>query len=296
LHTPGPTAGGVEHGCGGALDNDIATTSQPPPAFTGTDGPGHAPGMRELAATEPSPPALPEPVSPFEMSWTGNEPLSAYASEVSPPDLSVKTMAIASMVLCLLGVPATILGAINLEPEGELGGWFALLMTGAIATLVGVVYGLYAIFYGSRKAGAERRHRSGGGWTLHVGPHHIMATSTAARRSFTWDQIQEVTLEEIKGKFPWDRNQEVTLGEIQGGKLPYAYTGVHLRFAQGDSQRTKQPRGTTVGWPYPPETIEVREDQWYPVCVLGPMSEQQREQLTDALARYARRRWEPELA
>ena len=73
------------------------------------------------------------------------------------------------------------------------------------------------------QAKEARRRPEKPAWTLHVGPQYIVTAGSNGRREFAWDQIQSVTIEEIKGS------------------SPYRYTGVHVQLAPGVSRPPKIP-------------------------------------------------------
>lgn len=66
------------------------------------------------------------------------------------------------------------------------------------------------------------------------------------------------------------------------GAGPRRYTGVHLTLKRADTPRT-----LPAGWPYPHlGSIKPALSQGMPICVLGPMTEQQRTALNQALVLY----------
>jgi len=221
---------------------------------------------------------LHEPAGSFDVSWTGKEPLPAYTDRVKQEG----SWFVPAMWSVLLAPAATAaiyfpLRGDRTEGEGQASeNWSGSLGFGYFVAVVTVFSDVYAIAYAYRDARSERLHRNRTGWTLHVGPHYILATGATGRREFPWDQVQRVTIEEIRGPTP----------RLSGA--PYLCTGVHLQPARGASRPKKK---LPAGWPYQQSgTITVRGDRRFPVC-LGLMTEQQRTELTEALARYGGKRW-----
>ncbi|WP_345704017.1 hypothetical protein [Kitasatospora paranensis] len=77
------------------------------------------------------------------------------------------------------------------------------------------------------------------------------------------------------------------------GTSAYRYTAVHVRFPSvsppGSHGATQQADIDVrpAGWPYPTASdMALRSDALIPVCILGPMTDTQRAQLTAALAQY----------
>ncbi|QHC25043.1 hypothetical protein [Streptomyces sp. GS7] len=153
---------------------------------------------------------------------------------------------------------------------------------GAVLLLVGMLAAILAAGLAAPAIGrlhGERLRENPAGWALHVGPQYIQTTSATGRREFTWDRIQRVTIEEIQptyGSF-----EELTCS------AEYVYSGVHIWTRYDDGATALRP----AGWPYPwLGSLANREDGLLPICVLGPMTEQQRTALTEALARYGGQR------
>ncbi|OIJ89436.1 hypothetical protein BIV25_33815 [Streptomyces sp. MUSC 14] len=125
----------------------------------------------------------------------------------------------------------------------------------------------YAGWFGTRKF-AVPEVRSG--WVLHVGPKYIMTTDSTVRREFTWDRILYISIREFRN---WG---------------PYQFTVLYLTFMPGSEPSLLKP----AGWPYPKAPLS-ESVPGVPVCVLGPMTPEQRAELSEALGRYGGRRWKP---
>ncbi|MGW7688391.1 hypothetical protein ACWGMA_05790 [Streptomyces asiaticus] len=108
-------------------------------------------------------------------------------------------------------------------------------------------------------------------WTLYVGRNYIVTTDATGRREFTWDRIAKVTVGEIPHRGP------------------YQFTALFVESAQ----KSVPPNTRPAGWPHPkllpPATTPVVRT--FPVCVLGPMTHEQRTELSEALTRYGGSRW-----
>ncbi|GGS84055.1 trypsin-like serine protease [Nonomuraea spiralis] len=241
------------------------------------EGPG--PEIDSLPAAEPAAAmqGRTETNGPFDMSWTGKEPLSTYATMLGKRGW--KGLA----TLTAIGALASVIGfslmpGLRLEklPGEEMPPGFVPLMVGVLGALFAVSTSISTI----GRAYSEHLLKNRAGWGLYVGPHYMATTSVTGRREFAWDQIQRVTIEAIR---PQGGNVEELRGTAR-----YLYTGIHIR--------TKYGPGVDMypaGWPYPwPGSVAGRGNQ-FPICVLGPMLAQQRAELTQALARYGGQKWKP---
>jgi len=121
-----------------------------------------------------------------------------------------------------------------------------------------------------------------GPWALRIGPEGITtadasgataSTGPSGRRTFAWNDIRMVTLEEIRAKM---LNRE---------------SGLHIRLT---SEAPYSGRFRPAGWIHPQSTA-VRQDGSIPLCVLGPMTEEQHADLVAALNHHAGKRWHPEI-
>jgi tRNA A-37 threonylcarbamoyl transferase component Bud32 len=226
----------------------------------------------------------PETNGAFEMPWTGEEPPSTYAD--GPREPPAEYTMIPPVILLLVGAAGTLIPW-WLDPGIYSAGRHPLVLTipvflGFISGGLGLI-GALVVINGNGNRRLEERvtrpypHRTG--WSLHVGPNYIVTTGATGRREFTWDQIHRVTIEQIKGAGP------------------YRYTGIHLS-KEGARQL---PTPLPAGWPYPhPDSIgpyqrlvDAELSSHMPICVLGPMTHEQRTELTQALARFGGRRWQP---
>ncbi|WP_052425199.1 serine/threonine-protein kinase [Streptomyces fulvoviolaceus] len=216
---------------------------------------------------------LPEHLGPFDVSWTGEEPLSTYTSRAGRRGW--KAMATLAAVSALVAVVTLSLAAgrrlEKLPGEEEMTPGAVLLMVGVLAA--GLAASLAVPVIG--RLHGERLRENPTGWALHVGPQYIQTTSGTGRREFTWDQVQRVTIGEIQPRY--GNFEELTCS------AEYVYTGVHIWDRSAEASIALRP----AGWPYPwLGSLAEREDGLFPICVLGPMTEQQRTALTEALARY----------
>ncbi|GAA3083777.1 hypothetical protein GCM10020000_82510 [Streptomyces olivoverticillatus] len=211
------------------------------------------------------------PLASFDMSWTGQEPLSTYAAR--PRVISTWFTALLWSAISAASIYFPLhLGLVTPGATDGQDGWVAIMSVGGgvggvvafLATLV-VISETFGI---SKHAGARKAKSR---WALHIDPRGITTGSAAGRREIPWDQIQRVSIEEIQGS------------------LPYRYTGIHIDLEHGTSRLAML---RPAGWPYAqPDTVKARPR--VPVCVLGPMTERQRTELIEALAGYGGQRWVP---
>ncbi|SEG82393.1 Serine/threonine protein kinase [Actinacidiphila yanglinensis] len=195
---------------------------------------------------------------PFTISWTGKDPLSAYT------DSSHKgSLVVFAKVLLLVTAPGVLIplllhrikaGTVN---NGWLA-WFAL-STGIGILPLGFLLVVPLLTY---------LHRSRQAWSLSVGPEYIETTGHSGTRKYLWRQVLECTIEEIVTNL-W---------------VLHEFTGLHLKFTKD----VKRKRGTDpAGWPPNcPGERTIRGDGVWPICVLGPMTDKQRSELSEAIARY----------
>ncbi|MFE6762025.1 serine/threonine-protein kinase [Streptomyces sp. NPDC057689] len=233
------------------------------PAPLRTEKAGRQPVTR--AVTPAATRVLPEGNPPFSMSWTGEEPRSGYAARPGVLRSGLKAAGLALLAAASICFPL-LTGRITRGPGSSDNPWMLLPSAGIVlALLAGVV-----VMQGIRET-LRRKEREQ--WALHVGPAGVATTTGAAgRNEFAWDRIQRVVIEEIQC---WP---------------PYRYTGVHLDLVPG---AVRPAVARPAGWVYPEsDTLMTRQNGRIPVCVLGPMTEQQRADLVRAFARYGGPRWE----
>lgn len=149
---------------------------------------------------------------------------------------------------------------------------------------------LLYLLYG-RKLGAAtlnwRRHRralkdrrpwslrvDAGGITTTDPRHATPATGRAGHRVYPWGLASTVTLEH-SAEFRWGPS----------------YTVLHIQ-PEGKGPQISSIRPAGMVHPRSPQSTAGR----WPLCALGPMTEQQHQALIAALARHAGSRWKPELS
>lgn len=239
------------------------------------DPPPQPPGSSDQRVSEPPPqpphqaaetPQASAPKFPFSISWTGKEPLSGYTGE--PLDSSKLKRDIwtvfAAVVLVptlltvvILAVPVA-LGKIKPAQDGQGGGWFAWFVMSAILAGLAILFFLVAWL--------EKRLYRTTGWSLYVGPDGITTAGSFGKRQYPWKQVTRIAIE-----------------PIQNSGKRYSYEGLHVQIAR-DAKQSRRDR--PAGWPrFHPGTITDRA--WMvPICVLGPMSDEQRAKLEEAIAQY----------
>ncbi|MEU7860222.1 serine/threonine-protein kinase [Nonomuraea sp. NPDC049141] len=237
----------------------------------GASGPVVPPPPSGTKTTAPTR-RLPEPHGAFEMSWTGEEPASAYAARLGKPGYYWFFWAVILLLGAALGIYFSLPHVHAPGPANSDNPWMIPFVSGILAALgaLGCVIGAVVnTFRELRHAALSQRAPA---WSLHIGPECIATTGNTGRREFSWDQMKTVNIEEIKSLSSW-----------------YRYAGVHIRFTH-DAPHSKQMR--PAGWFSPhPGSFIVRER--VAVCVLGPMTEKQRTELVEALARFGSQRWKP---
>ncbi|GGW36021.1 hypothetical protein GCM10010503_09830 [Streptomyces lucensis JCM 4490] len=196
---------------------------------------------------------------PFTVSWTGEEPLSAYADS-----RKVRRAAIGLGIALAVGLAGALVPVI-LKPGETLSdepgnGWMAMLV------VFGVI-GVFSLLMLLVQAACQFP-RVTSPWTLQIGPPGIRTTHGPDSREYRWNQVQTYATEEVTN---------------DAGN--WCNAGLYVKFLKGDKRRDLD-RYRPAGWPFPRRAM--KRDGMLPVCVLGPMTEQQRAALDDALARYAR--------
>ncbi|MFF3690966.1 serine/threonine-protein kinase [Streptomyces sp. NPDC002187] len=217
---------------------------------------------------------LTEPADSFDMAWTGQEPLTTYTLRTRKQG-RWKERAISSAIAALASAVGFYL-ALGVHYEASSGDAFTVWTAVLLCAIAATLYAIVALIGACLDLRVERLHERRTGWSLHVGPDHIVTTSAGGRQEYAWDQIQRVTIYEI------------------GVHAPCVYTGLHV--AQRGPARPPQLELCPAGWPYhwQLEMMDDAEDSDTPVpiCVLGPLTEQQRTELVEALARYGGQRWD----
>ncbi|WP_426570298.1 serine/threonine-protein kinase [Streptomyces canus] len=211
------------------------------------------------------------PLASFDVSWTGQEPLSTYAARPR-----VIAAWFVSLLLSAIAV-ASIYFPLRLElitPGATDGqeGWLAIMVgAGSLSGVVGFLWTIGAIRETFAVSMHARARKARSHWALHVDPRGIATGSAAGRQEFPWNRIRHVSIEEIQGL------------------SPYRFTGIHIDLENGAGRPTIL---RPAGWPYSePGTVKSRPR--IPVCVLGPMTERQRTELIKALAGFGDQRWVP---
>ncbi|MCQ6551967.1 caspase family protein [Streptomyces sp. C10-9-1] len=234
--------------------------------------PDQAPGARPLAVPLDSSPRAPGPV---ELSWTGKEPLSEYAdvesrSRLRSPVLRRWSSALPVIVSAVIVTPIWLIAFIWVmtADDSKLGG-HPVLTRGAYLAAVYLV-GFMALMNCALAYREWRKIPKPVWWTLSIGPHYIATTTINGRREFYWESIERIAIEPI---------------ESSG---PHHYNGLHIK----NVPMANRPKlNAPAGWPVAQEPPSSRHSSLFPVCVLGPLTEQERVALFSALSRYGGRRW-----
>ncbi|MEJ1105829.1 MULTISPECIES: serine/threonine-protein kinase [unclassified Kribbella] len=220
---------------------------------------------------------LPQNDSSFEIAW-GDQARSGRRSPWWTVAVWFCWLLFAFFVVLSYVMPS-IYGSV----DWQLDGWIRFLLyadaPGRTASIIGIPATLILALAVTR---AGRRPQATEPWSLRIGPEGITtadargataSTGPSGRRTFGWNHIKMVTLEEIRAKM---LNRE---------------SGLHIRLTN-DAPYTGRFR--PAGWIHSQSTA-VREDGSIPLCVLGPLTEQQHADLVAALNRHAGQRWHPEI-
>ncbi|MET9388113.1 serine/threonine-protein kinase [Streptomyces sp. NPDC002928] len=215
-------------------------------------------------ATVPQPPPAD---GPFEMAWTGNEPLDSYTEKI-PTSSSWRAIAGCSVAMAVVAVSLFIVALVlrsTHRPNGA-GDDTSVKVGFAVVAMMFALSAAFLASWASRVKKCAHVPEVIPGWTLHVGPNCIETTGAAGRHEFPWNRIINVSIREIPHRGP------------------YQFTGLFLELTPGSAP----PLPTPTGWPHPQLPTGAT-----PVCVLGPMTHEQRTELSEALARYGGWRWKP---
>ncbi|WP_189222461.1 serine/threonine-protein kinase, partial [Streptomyces netropsis] len=150
-------------------------------------------------STPPPTERLPAANGPFEISWTGREPIADYAQiSLLHPSRASRVCAVLWAITAAglgIGLGTGRLQGIQQETSPSFG---------SVVGLVGSVAGAPAlVFLGLLVFGLVRSRydRERSPWSLSISPHGIIATG-AYRRMVGWDQIQMVSVETIGSETP----------------------------------------------------------------------------------------------
>ncbi|MFB7756731.1 protein kinase [Streptomyces sp. NPDC056121] len=225
------------------------------------------PAAKEAAPEEPDGRPEAVPATTVRLYWSGKDPLPTYT------DATTKSALIRWCAFALvLALPATFLPLLlhRIKPpgSGQDDGWMALFVVSglcALFALITVLIYLPVLTFLHRTAG----------WSLKVGPQGIETVSAAGRHELRWSDLDRVSIAEIDGRV-----------KFFSGKIHlHRYAGIHVKLVKGAKRAHARP----AGWPtLYPGNIVARQDKMVPVCVLGPMTDQQRAELKDALSTYSR--------
>ncbi|GAA2088483.1 serine/threonine-protein kinase [Actinomadura alba] len=223
----------------------------------------------------------PDTEDAFEIAWTGQEPISTYVTHNRRPLVRHWLLfTILALPLLYVGTGVTVVMISEGEPVEDL----------LIPICLFVVYAiLLHVMYGRKLWAAAlnwRRHRHAlkdrNPWSLRVDAAGITTTDPrhatpvggpAGHRTFRWSLATAVTLEHA-AEFRWGPS----------------YAALHV---QPEGKGTRINSISPAGMVHP-RSPQGKAGRW-PLCALGPMTQQQHEALIAALARHAGSRWKPEL-
>ncbi|WP_331773104.1 hypothetical protein OG948_57810 (plasmid) [Embleya sp. NBC_00888] len=239
------------------------------PAAPGTSAATTVTAPRSPNTTPPHTQRRPARDGAFDISWTGREPITDYARPIFVPTsrivLVVKIALLISMA-CVIGMNTK--G--GLDPKVKAESWENLAWT-AFAGGITIIFMLLLLLW-QAPGGWRHRHAlpNRAPWSLHVGPQGIVTTD-GSRRTVTWDQVEVVT------------------AQIVNAHVQYRYSGLHVHFVDDVGDTPLRP----AGWFYP-GSVASGVIGGIPLCILGPLTEQEYDELTQALDRHAGARWRPD--
>ncbi|MET9500079.1 serine/threonine-protein kinase [Streptomyces sp. NPDC006552] len=202
----------------------------------------------------------PGPRTVFAMSWTGSEPLATYTKPSNRLAASAQWLFFVSIGVWLpLDQHKIHIGGGAEESNNPWTALFVLCVLAAavllLATLILAVEWLQC--------------RPEGAWSLRVSPAGVKATGKLGEREYPWDEIRTCVIEKTEGI------------------STYEYTALWLNFVT-NKELTVRDRVPPAGWTRSHPKTTPRKDGLVPVCILGPMTESERTELDEALARYTR--------
>ncbi|MER7484323.1 serine/threonine-protein kinase [Streptomyces sp. NPDC126510] len=212
------------------------------------------------------PPTLPmdpqptRPEGPFTILWTGKEPLSSYTDT-----RELRSITASMAKVSAVGLAGVVISLGMGGRPGQGNGWSFVFMASSI---VGII-----MLMGPLGVGALRLIYDRSAWSLQIGPQGIRTTIGFGRHEYQcqWNHVQLFAINRIKG--------ENRLAGI--GNWYQSPAALCVKFTKGAKRSAVIP---LAGWPFP-VAARVRNGR-VPVCVLGPMTDQQRTALREALARY----------
>ncbi|MEV3858127.1 serine/threonine-protein kinase [Streptomyces sp. NPDC050095] len=220
----------------------------------------------------------PEQEDAFEITWTGEEPISTYTTH-DGQSMVRHWLLIAVLVPASIGTCFLVNQSYPTDRD---------IQTSVFLAMYGVL--AYCIVHGWRLLTAVRnrkRHRNAlkdrRPWSLRVDatgittadPRHATARGgPAGRRTYDWNLIAAVTLEHA-AEFRW--GPTCTALHIQ----PVDKKARVNSISPAGMVHPRSPKGT---------------DGRHPLCALGPLNDQEHRALVVALARHGGSRWQPELS
>ncbi|MFD0622354.1 serine/threonine-protein kinase [Streptomyces sanglieri] len=145
----------------------------------------------------------------FEISWTGQEPITEYAPAARWRNSQLVLFLVVHLAATAAGLYVTVL---SIQGHFDNDSWLAILAPLSVLSLILAILGLFKLAENTHQCSRHRsalRNRSP--WSLHVGPGGITTTDNF-RRTIPWEQVKTVTTEIIDAP-EW-----------------YAYPGLHVRF------------------------------------------------------------------
>lgn len=194
---------------------------------------------------------------PFTISWTGKEPLSRYSAA---PSFAFMARHYAFLLfIALVGVYLLFWAGRSTLPAPQ-------DHQRLVATLVlSSTLGLFVILRLTLEAVRRYKQRPAS-WTLRIGPSGIETRSDFDRREYSWSEVQDFIITPIHA--------------LQ------RRTGLHLKFRSGSKLRHAYDAIRPTGCP-PHRTAGGISNSFVPVCILGPMNDQQKAEMIEALAHYS---------
>ncbi|MER5420816.1 serine/threonine-protein kinase [Streptosporangium roseum] len=225
----------------------------------------------------------------FEIAWTGQEPIATYATHdrrsLRRHWLFFSLLALPPLYFFTGNTVVAILDNGRLTNNDTSVLWQLIGAFGSYTVLLLATYGrkLCAATSGWRRhrRAIEERHP----WSLRVDATGITTTDPrhatpvggpAGRQTYGWSLVTAVTLEQA-AEFRWGPS----------------YSALHIQPRVMGTQGTRINSISPAGMVHP-RSPQGKAGRW-PLCVVGPMTEQEHQSLVGSIARHAGARWNPDL-
>ncbi|MEV0659948.1 serine/threonine-protein kinase [Actinomadura luteofluorescens] len=246
-----------------------------------------AQGTLSLSAQVPAQEVVrPEAGEAFEITWTGEEPAESYTKALKkapgPRWIVVGTLVVIAPLVIWLG--AVWGDDSTSDPAGFAA--FIAMYPGFFCGVAAVLYGIYLASYTPAWLRHSRGLRHRCPWSLRVDSRGITtrdprcatpSRGPAGRSAFLWNEIETVSLE-----------------RTAAGRHHRCET-LRVRFCETGPESSRFRPAGWIGLDLSIPDLEKGQGERRPVCILGPMSEQEYDALFAALVQHAGSRWRPRI-